>query len=234
MTPPARSKKPSASKSAPARTPSARPAKAARRPALPSRRVILGLLGGIASGKSSVAGALVAQAKARVVDADALARAVLDACARDGRLADALGPWAVKAGAPDRKAIAKRVFDEPSMLRTLERLTHPAITAQIDDAIASHRSGEGAAVLVLDVPLLLEVGLDRSCDELWFVDAPDADRFARAKARLGLSKDEVLKREAAQSPLERKRTRADRVLENRGDLAAREASVAQALRGLLG
>ncbi|MCC7138554.1 MAG: dephospho-CoA kinase [Planctomycetes bacterium] len=234
MTPPAPKKSSKASPPAPARKPAPRATKAPARRALPSRRVILGLLGGIASGKSSVAAALVSKAQARIVDADALARSVLDACARDGRLVEALGPWAVKGGAPDRKAIAKRVFDEPSALRTLERLTHPAITAQIDDAIASHRCGEGPAVLVLDVPLLLEVGLDRSCDELWFVDAPDAERFARAKARLGLTKDEVLKREAAQSPLTRKRERADRVLENRGDLTALEAAVAAALSGLLG
>lgn len=223
--------KKTAARPAPARKPAAKP-KPAPRKALPSRRVILGLLGGIASGKSSVARHLAATAKAAIVDADALARVVLDACARDGRLTDALGPWAVKGGVPDRKEIAKRVFSEPSMLRTLERLTHPAITAQIEDAIEDHRSGAGSAILVLDVPLLLEVGLDRRCDELWFVDAPDAARFERAKARLGLSKEDVLSREAAQSPLSRKRERAHRVLRNDGDVARLEAAVAEALRGL--
>jgi dephospho-CoA kinase len=193
---------------------------------------VLGLLGGIASGKSTVARALTGHG-AHVIDADALAREALDACARDGRLAEALGAWAVgKDGMPDRRAIARRVFDDAPLLRALERMTHPAVHARIAAAVAAHRAGEGPPLLVLDVPLLLESGLDRSCDALWFVDAPDAERLARAKQRLGLSEEEVRKRDAAQTPIERKRARADRVLSNTGSVEDLERQVAAALRGL--
>jgi dephospho-CoA kinase len=168
------------------------------------------------------------------VDADALAKEALEQCARDGRLAACLGDWAIRPdGTPDRKAIAKKVFSDPTSLRALERLTHPAVNARIRDAVEIHRSGRGPRILVLDVPLLIEVGIDRRCDELWFVDCPDEVRFARAaRSGLALSEDEVRRRENAQSPLDRKKARADRVLSNLGDEAALEAEVASALRAL--
>jgi dephospho-CoA kinase len=168
------------------------------------------------------------------VDADALAKEALEQCARDGRLAACLGDWAIRPdGTPDRKAIAKKVFSDPTSLRALERLTHPAVNARIRDAVEIHRSGRGPRILVLDVPLLIEVGIDRRCDELWFVDCPDEMRFARAaRSGLALSEDEVRRRENAQSPLDRKKARADRVLSNLGDEAALEAEVASALRAL--
>jgi dephospho-CoA kinase len=202
-------------------------------PAPPTPRIVLGLLGGISSGKSTVSEILARLGPGRTIDADALARVALDAAAKDGRLVAALGPWAVtKAGTPDRKAIAKRVFAEAPLLRALERITHPSVLAQIEDALDEHRSGKGPPVLVLDVPLLVESGVDRRCDTLWFVDAPDAARFARAKERLGLTREDVLGREAAQTPLERKRTRADLVIDNSGAPEALEAQVAAGLRSL--
>lgn len=200
---------------------------------LPSPRLVLGLLGGIASGKSTVSALVVRLGPGRAIDADALARVALDNGARDGRLLAALGPWALtKSGGPDRKAIAARVFTDPPMLRALERLTHPFVHAQIDEAVNDHRTGRGAPVLVLDVPLLIEAGMDRRCDALWFVDAPDEARFARAEQRVGLSRDEVLRRESAQSPLDRKRARADLVLDNSGSPDALQAQVEAGLRAL--
>jgi dephospho-CoA kinase len=213
--------------------PKAVPKASPPRRTLPVRRVILGLLGGIGSGKSTVADLVGRRAKVSVVDADTLAKEALDACARDGRLAESLGAWALGPnGTANRKAIAARAFDQPSVLRDLERLTHPAVLARINDAIETHRSGEGAPLLILDVPLLIEVGLERRCDALWFVDAADAVRFARAKQRLGLTPDDVRKREAAQSPLDRKRARADVVLRNDGPLPELEAQVDAALAAL--
>ena len=197
------------------------------------RRAIVGLLGGIGSGKSTVSAVVVARVHASVLDADAFAREALDVCARDGRLGEALGPWAVNPDrTPNRKAIAAKAFDEASVLRALERLIHPAVTARIEDAIEDHRMGKGPTVLVLDVPLLIEVGLDRRCDALWFVDAPDDVRFARARERLKLSADDVRKREAAQAPLDRKRVRADVVIDNGGSLGALDAQVEAALASL--
>lgn len=233
--PAARAKQAAPAKAAPAKAAPA-PKKAAapkKATALPVRRAIVGLLGGIGSGKSTVSAAVARRTKATVLDADVFAREALEVCARDGRLADALGSWAVNADrTPNRKAIAAKAFDQPSVLRALERLIHPAVTAKIEDAIEDHRMGQGPALLLLDVPLLIEVGLDRRCDALWFVDASDEVRFARARERLKLTPDDVRKREAAQAPLDRKRARADVVLDNGGSLDALDAQVEAALRAL--
>ena len=92
--------------------------------------------------------------------------------------------------------------------------------------------GKGPPILVLDVPLLIEVGLDRRCDALWFVDAPDEHRFERAEKRLGFSREEVARRESAQSPLDRKRARADLVIDNGSAPEALSAQVEEGLRAL--
>jgi dephospho-CoA kinase len=172
------------------------------------------LLGGIGSGKSFVSRRLTEICSAAIVDADELAHEALDACARDGRLEEALGPGFVKKdGRADRSKIARRVFQEAPALRALERLTHPVVGSMIQERIHDHREGSGPSLLVLDVPLLIEVGLDRLCDALWFVDAPEELRLERA-GKNGLSAEDVRRRESHQSPLERKRARADRVVPN--------------------
>jgi dephospho-CoA kinase len=152
------------------------------------------------------------------VDGDALARAALEAAAADGRLAAALGPGFVTDGRVDRAALARRVFADRQALRALERLTHPAVLSEVRERIAAHARGEGPGLLVLDLPLLLEVGLDRACHALWFVEADEATRLRRAAIR-GLTPEDVALREAEQSPLDRKRARADLVIDNGGQHA---------------
>jgi dephospho-CoA kinase len=195
-------------------------------------RIVLGLLGGIGSGKSFVARRLVELAGGEVLDADVLAREALEQAASDGRLAQALGAGLVtEAGAPDRAAIARRAFSDPEALRALERLTHPAVHARIRARLAAHRAGEGPDLLVLDVPLLLEVGLDRACDALWFVETSEATRRARTRRR-GLEDAQAAAREAQQSPLARKRGRADFVLHNDGDGSDLDRQLLAGLRAL--
>ncbi len=172
------------------------------------------MLGGVASGKSHVASRIRALAHAEVEDADLLAREELLRVARDGRLEAALGAGFVDAdGRPRRDVIARRVFSEPSARVALERLVHPGVLQKIRDRILRHRRGEGASLLVLDVPLLAETGLDRRCDVLWFVEAPGGARRRRALER-GMSIEQWEAREAAQMPLSTKRLRADAVVRN--------------------
>lgn len=149
-----------------------------------------------------------------MLDADAQAHEALDQCAVDGRLAETLGEeFVTPEGKADRSALGARVFRDPTLLRRLERMVHPMVLALIQDVIQNHRRGLGPDVLVLDVPLLIEVGLDRSCDALWFVNAPEEVR----KDRMGghrLTWEEAQLREKSQSPIERKRKRADTVIQN--------------------
>lgn len=193
-----------------------------------ARRIIVGLLGAVASGKSHVARRIAALGPGRVVDADALAHEALDAAARDGRLGRLLGPEAVRDGHADREALRRRAHADPEVLRTLEGLTHPAVRARIEQEVAAHRRGEGPPVLVLDVPLLLEAGLDGLCDELWFVQAPDDLRRSRALSR-GTPPEALAGWARHQAADAAKRARAARVLENGPDPSALDSQLREAL-----
>ncbi|MEZ5989112.1 MAG: dephospho-CoA kinase [Planctomycetota bacterium] len=199
-----------------------------RRPFRPVPPLVLGLVGGVASGKSAVSAAL-AEAGLVVLDADRVAREVLASPELGPDLVRLFGPGVLGPDGPDRALIADRVFRDPALRGELEALTHPRIRARLEAALA-RALAEGSSV-VLDVPLLLEGGLVDRCDVVVFVDVPDPVRRTRAQAR-GLTAEDWRRRERAQAPLELKRARADRVVDNSGDLAALRRAVAALLAGL--
>jgi dephospho-CoA kinase len=181
---------------------------------LPVRRIVIGLLGPVASGKSFVARRIAALGPGRVVDADQWAHEALDAAALDGRLAAAFGSEAVRPdGRADRDLLRGRAHADPAALKRLEGLTHPAVRARINAAVAAHKAGEGPPVLVLDVPLLLESGLDALCDEVWAVEVDERLRLERARAR-GLDPATLAAWERSQVSGAAKRRRAERVIKN--------------------
>ncbi|MFO1009029.1 MAG: dephospho-CoA kinase [Planctomycetota bacterium] len=193
---------------------------------------ILGVLGGIASGKSVVARAL-AGSDGVVVDADHEARLVLASDEVKRELVATFGPWALRPdGEPDREALAARVFSAPAERAKLEALTHPRVRDRIRRAVEAALA-RGVPRVVLDVPLLVENeaqhGLLSRCHELWFVDASLETRDARAQTSRGWKPGEVERRERAQRPLSEKRALADVVLSNEGTAAELEAAVQRAL-----
>jgi len=204
---------------------------AAALPGVQTARVVVGILGGIGAGKSYVARRAAELGPGVVVDADAIAHEALRVYAKDGRLAEAIGEEYVRDGRPDTKALGARAFEDPSLLRRLERLVHPYVHSTIKMAIEDFRAGKGAPLLVLDVPLLIEVGLDRQCEVLWYIETPDDLRATRAGVR-GLSREQIQLREAFQSPRERKRARADLIIRNDVDPDALDAQLRAALSGL--
>jgi dephospho-CoA kinase len=194
---------------------------AARRAFRPDPPVVIGLLGGIAAGKSAVAAAFAARGL-QVVDADAIARSVTDDPGVVRQVAAALGAGVAPDGRLDRAAVAAVVFADPAARKRLEAITHPRIRERILAALAAARAC-GDSVL-LDAPLLLEGGLIERCDHVVFVAASDAVRAARAAAR-GWSAAELARREAAQHPLAQKRARAQFVVDNDGPLDATHRQV---------
>jgi dephospho-CoA kinase len=179
----------------------------------------IGLVGGIASGKSLVAKMLV-DLGAGVLDADRTGHAVLadDAEVR-AALRDRWGDSVFAAdGGIDRAAVARRVFADGSQadgeLRFLQRLLHPRIGRRLEE-IARQFAKEGKPAVVLDAPLLLEAGWKPFCDLILMVDAPRDIRLARAKQR-GWSEADFDQREAAQVSVDEKRRLADVVIENCG------------------
>lgn len=177
---------------------------------------VLGLLGGIAAGKTTVA-RMLAGLGARVVSADAIGHAALaDPAVRD-RIAARWGPAVLDpAGRVDRGRLAGQVFADPAEVAALEALTHPAILAEMQRQIAQARAA-GATAIVLDAPLLVEVEFDRLCDCLVFVDCPDGVRRARAAQR-GWDPAELARRERLQRPLDAKRARARFVIDGNASL----------------
>ncbi|MBL8752534.1 MAG: dephospho-CoA kinase [Planctomycetes bacterium] len=198
------------------------------RPALSPRSVVIGLVGGIAAGKTAVAQAFAAHGF-EPVDADRLARAVTADAGVLGELAAALGPDVVRDGALDRAAVAERVFRDPAARARLEAITHPRIRVRILQALTTARAHDRPALL--DAPLLFEVGLEVFCDHVVFVHASDAVRRSRAAGR-GWAPEELARREAAQLPLAAKRARADSTIDNDGDLGTMQAQVAAVLATL--
>lgn len=195
----------------------------------PDPPLVLGLLGGVAAGKTTVAAAFAAHGLLHV-DADRLARQVVaeEAVRRD--LAAAFGPSILAAdGSLDRAAMAAIVFADPAARQRLEDLTHPRIRAAILATLGAAKA-QGTSVL-LDVPLLLERGLIDCCDVVVFVHSSTERRRQRAAAR-GWPTGEFDRREAAQAPLADKRARADFVLDNDGTLDATGRQIDDLLRRL--
>lgn len=179
--------------------------------------LLIGLTGGIASGKSAVA-TMLALRGAPIIDADVVSREV----ARPGSpvlaaLVERFGPDVLTPdGELDRAALGRRVFQQPAELQALNDLTHPAIwkelLAQVAEARAHH------PVVVLMAPLLLEHGADAIVDQVWVVAVHERMQVQRLMERDGFTRDEALRRVRSQMPTDEKLARADVVIDNGGSL----------------
>lgn len=194
---------------------------------------VVGLTGGIASGKSSVA-AILRELGVPVVDADALAREVVEPGQPAlAEIAAAFGPTALAAdGTLDRKVVADLVFADPVKRRTLEAITHPRIAAAAQAKIAAAMAA-GAPLVVYEAALLVERGIYKAFDGLIVVAASEETQLRRVMARDGLDEAAARARLAAQLPLAEKVAVATHVIENDGTRAETRAKVealVQALR----
>ncbi len=184
---------------------------------------VIGLTGGIGSGKSTV-GALLVELGAVLIDADAIVHELqAPGSPMLAAIAEAFGPEVLDArGALDRKALAAVVFGDDEARARLGLLVHPPTIAEMGRRLEQARA-DGVPLAVLDIPLLLE-GARRGrgaaagfpFDAVVVVWVPEAVQLERAMARDGASRDEVLARIRAQLPLDEKRELADVVIDNSG------------------
>lgn len=175
---------------------------------------VIGLLGAPGSGKSYVA-RLWQDMGAAVIDADAIAREVLDEAQVRGTLAGWWGPGILTAeGSVDRAAVGAKVFDDPGELARLESLVHPRVNARRGALRRLYRADPAVTAIVEDCPLLLERELDGDCDVLVYVGVSRETRLKRVAQTRGWSAEELDRREKNQLPLDMKRARADYVLDN--------------------
>lgn len=178
--------------------------------------LVIGILGGVASGKSLVARQLT-QLGAGLLDADRAGHEVLRMAEIEAAVRKRWGEEVFGAdGHVDRKRLARIVFSDSSAARGerdyLEQLTHPEIGRLLRQQ-AQWLADDDVAIAVLDAPLLLEAGWDGLCNTLVFVDAPRGVRLARAKQR-GWTEEDFSAREDAQKSLDYKRQRADLTVDN--------------------
>jgi dephospho-CoA kinase len=173
------------------------------------------LTGGIASGKGLVAAELAARG-AVIIDADVLAREVVEpGTPALAAIIDKFGPQIMRDGELDRSQLGAIVFADPDARRDLERIVHPAVRAR---AAELERAADPDAVVVHVIPLLVETGQQEGFDVVVTVDVDHETQIQRLIARNGFSRAEAAARVDAQADSEERRTAADVVVDNNGNL----------------
>ena len=186
------------------------------------RPYLIGLVGGIASGKSTVASAFERRG-ARILDADSLAKSLLDLPDARRDLAAAFGDVET-GGRIDHAKLARTAFATEEGGKRLNAIMHPLVTKEIARTVEGWRAGGFRGVVVIDAPLLLEAGMKGTVDKVVFVEAPEAARRERARKR-GWPDAELERREKLQWPLARKKAESDAVISNGGPVEDLEKQV---------
>jgi len=179
--------------------------------------MVIGLLGGIAGGKTTVAG-MFEDLGAAVLDADDVAHEELQRPETKARIREEWGeaPFA-EDGSVSRSRLARIAFADRASVERLNAIMHPPILKTLREKIAQIRRDRSSPAIVCDVALLKESGATDLCDVFVFVEARDEERRRRACRQRGWSPDELARRERFQMPLTRKRGAADYVVHNGGD-----------------
>jgi dephospho-CoA kinase len=175
---------------------------------------IIGLVGGIGSGKSFVA-QIFADEGCMVIDSD---QAVGEAYQRT-EVREKLRQWwggqvLLPNGQVNRKEIASRIFNDEQQRRRLEALIHPIVAQLRDEQMQRGAKDASVRAYVWDTPLLLEAGLAGQCDAIVYVDAPEAERIERVRRTRGWDEAELHRREKLQMPLDKKLDMANDIVRN--------------------
>lgn len=198
--------------------------------------ILIGILGGIGSGKSLVSGEL-ARLGAVILDGDRMGHLVLEEKEVRDVLRERWGEAIFREdGSVNRREIAKRVFgDAPNAkeeLKSLEAVTHPRIGKRLFAELERLRSEGKVKIVVLDAPVMTKTGWHKKCDRLWFVECPKVERVKRVAAR-GWTAEQLEAYEAAQDSLEWRKSLCDTVIDNSGDQDATRVQVEREARKLL-
>jgi len=181
--------------------------------------IVAGLTGGIATGKSTVA-AIFEAAGARLIDADRIARdAVRKGAPAYHDTVAHFGEAVLQGdGEIDRKRLAAVIFNDPAEQQALERIVHPQVKQEITRRLDLMRRETPDALVIVDVPLLFESGMDRGLAAAIVVYVPEQIQLERLMARDALTQPEALARIRAQMPIEKKKSLATLVIDNSGSL----------------
>jgi len=200
---------------------------------LTKRKPVIGLAGGIGSGKSFVASILERNGCA-IIDSDQLARDAMSDPEVVAAVRELFGEQVLSAdGSVDRKAVAARAFQEPKLLTELEAVIHPKVHTRRHELRQIAQADPTVTAIVEDCPLLFEKQLDSECDRTIFIAASLGTRRQRVAANRGWSDADLAAREKNQLELDIKAQRADYVVNNDGDAAHCEQQVHRVLSRIL-
>lgn len=195
---------------------------------------LIGLTGGIASGKSTVS-RILKDLGAVIIDADETAHSVIEPNKPAWRdIVQNFGQEILNADMTiNRDKLGEIVFQDPAQLDRLNHITHPRIMESFKDDFQKIKANSPNAIVVLEVPLLYETFMDRMCDEVWVVWVDRETQIKRLIGRNNYSEEEAIRRIESQIPLDEKARRADVVIDNRGTVEETMRTAAKYFNAIL-
>jgi dephospho-CoA kinase len=184
------------------------------------KKPIIGILGGVCSGKSTAA-AEFAKLGCKVIDADKITHNLLDKENIKDKIVDIFGEDVLDSvGKIDKKKLADIVFADTDKLSSLNKIIHPFVLKRAEELIKQYNCDNQVKAIVLDIPLLAEVGWDKRCDKLIFVDCERPLRIKRAKKKGFFDENQLKNRENFQISLDKKVSIADNSIDNNSGFSA--------------
>jgi dephospho-CoA kinase len=191
-----------------------------------NKKPVIGILGGMCSGKSTVAREL-GKLGCAIIDADEIAHQQLDDKTTEAKIVRLFGKEILDAeGKINRATLANVVFGDPAKLSKLTGILHPKVIAQVEHLITRFNNQEKVKAIVLDIPLLMEVGWEKRCDHIIFVDCAPPLRLERAQKTGVFDADTLKIRENLQISLDKKKRIADNIVDNNSDLSGLSKQIA--------
>ena len=191
-----------------------------------SDKPVIGIIGGICAGKSTVAGEF-AKLGCAIIDADKIAHQLLQNEEIKKELFAAFGgEIADKSGRIDHQKLAQVTFADEKKLATLNNIIHPRVLQQAEGLIEEFKRQTELVAVVLDMPLLVEVGWHKRCDKLIFVDCEEQIRLERAEKKGIFNKKQLKIRENFQISLDKKAEIADYIIDSNSDISVLNGQVA--------
>lgn len=192
----------------------------------PGKKPIIGILGGVASGKSTAA-AEFAKLGCKIIDADKIAHELLERKDVKEKVVSVFGEGILdSAGNIDRKKLGDIVFADAGKLSLLNKIIHPLVLGRAEQLIEQYNRENQVKAIVLDMPLLVEVGWAKRCDKLIFVDCRRQLRVDRAKKIGIMTKNQLKIRENSQISLDSKTAITDNTIDNNSDFSGLAKQVA--------
>jgi dephospho-CoA kinase len=197
------------------------------------KKPVIGIIGGMCSGKSTAAAEL-GKLGCAVIDADEIAHQLLDDKKIRARVVRVFGKDILDSkGRISRGQLANIVFSDPVKLKKLTDILHPLVSAEVERLTAGFSKDISSKAIVLDMPLLMEVGWEKRCDYVIFIDCKPQIRLERAK-KTGFFDAHMLKiRENLQISLDKKKRIADNIVDNNSDLSGLSKQIADIFSSII-